>query len=509
MTMRGADPTTAVVPDVSVDARSHVWTAVAVTWSALIAGAIIFASARVAVLVAIAPAAGMLAIAALPAALNRRAFGLMLTWAGLLAPFIVVEARNVSNVQASLLTPLNVFQGIAPMMFLVVAQLVYRKRILPLRGPERALLGFGGACVLSTIWSIDAVATALRSVQLLVVYLLLILLVRQLGSPKAIVRHLVGAVYVSIAAALVGVVVDPSFALAPASTYDYTRRITVFTAPRLQAVLPYIHPDLLGLLSAVALLSLIAGVGPRWSRSRHVQIVTLAAASVVLVLTQTRSALFLLLIGLLVLAAVDARSRSRVLVMAMIAVVVILLVPALQSQLSDHLRRGQDSTSLGTLTGRTTTWHFALVQWAQRPLTGFGYYAGHRFSSFSASRDLSNLDNMYVETLVDVGLVGLGTLVLFLLTGLQGLLRSARSRTRSLAMAILSASVVGAAVNPSLQTPGVALIVGGVLLLVPWAPASHRRLRRHAPSTHRRRTRTQVGAGRASPSAVLAPAGKH
>jgi O-antigen ligase len=462
--------------------RSITWSAVSIVWAGAIAVALLFAGMKVAVLVALVPAGALLALAVLPHALHRRALGLILTWAGLLAPFIIVEARNVDSVQASLLTPLNIFQGLAPMGFFVLARLVCRKRVLPLRSSEIALVGFAAVCMLSMLWSVDPLATALRAAQLLVVYLLLVLLVRQLGSASAVVRHVVGATYVAIAAALVGAVVDPAYALAPTSTYDFTRNTYVSTAARLQAVLPYIHPDLLGLVAVVALLSLVCGIGPRWSRSRSMQVLILGSSSVVLVLTQTRSALVLFLIGLLVLAALDARSRSRILVLALIALVIVLLVPALQSTIAEHLRRGQDAQSFGTLTGRTTTWHDALVEWAKRPATGYGYYAGHRFSGFSASRDLSNLDNMYVETLVDVGLVGLGALLLFVFAGLRRVVHSARCRARSFSLAVISALLVGAAVNPSLQTPGVALIIAGLLLVAPWEPAARRNTRRRNSS---------------------------
>jgi O-antigen/teichoic acid export membrane protein/O-antigen ligase len=449
---------------------SLIWTFVSVVWAVAAASAVLYAGTRIAVLVALLPAVALAAARLLPLALERRALGLILTWAGLISPFIIIQQRTAENIQTSLVTPLNMFQGVAPIVFLVAVWLVFRRRVLPFRGAELALVGFAGVCLFSAVWSVNPLATALRAAQLVAIYLLLILLVRQLGPPSAVVRHLVGAVYVAIVGALLGIVVDRRDALSPGGTYDSVRRVFVRTPAALQEVAPYIHPDLLAWLAAVALLSLLAGVGPRWSQSASRRIAMGGASFAVLLLTGVRSALVLLALGLLLLAVLDARSRWRVLGLVIAAVVVVMLIPPLQSVIAEHLRRGQDAQSFGTLTGRTTTWHNALLEWGQRPVTGYGYYAGHRFSAFVASRGLSNLDSMYVETLVDVGLVGLSALVLFIVVGLQRMVRSARSRTRSLGLAVTLAALAGAAVNPSLQTPGVTLIVAAVLLLTPWAP---------------------------------------
>ncbi len=143
--------------------RFLIWSTLSVMLAGGAAAALFYADARIAVLVALAPAAVLVGIMALRAVHERRTLGLVLTWAGLIAPFIVAEQRSVVDLQGSLVTPLNVFQGVAPIVFLIAARLICGRRILPLRGCERALLGFGVVCMLSTMWSIQPLAT--RSAQ--------------------------------------------------------------------------------------------------------------------------------------------------------------------------------------------------------------------------------------------------------------------------------------------------------------------------------------------------------
>ena len=115
-----------------------------------------------------------------------------------------------------------------------------------------------------------------------------------------------GVVYVGIAVVLLELVIDTGAAIAPQTTYDFAWQIVVQAPSRLQGLVPYINPDLLGLLAIVALLSLVSGVGPRWSLTLPRQVLIGAGSVTVLVLSGTRTALVLLVLGLLVLMVLDA-----------------------------------------------------------------------------------------------------------------------------------------------------------------------------------------------------------
>jgi O-antigen ligase len=114
-----------------------------------------------------------------------------------------------------------------------------------------------------------------------------------------------------------------------------------------------------------------------------------------------------------------------------------------------------------------------LSLWETRPLGGFGYYAGHRvaLSEVAGTLDRSNLDNVYIETLLGTGILGLTALGIFMLAGWVRIERSRRTlATEELAFmrAVVISVIAVSFVNPTLQTNVATMIVAGfVLLLLP------------------------------------------
>ena len=85
----------------NVERRFLIWSTLSVMLAGGAAAALFYADARIAVLVALAPAAVLVGIMALRAVHERRTLGLVLTWAGLIAPFIVAEQRSVVDLQGA------------------------------------------------------------------------------------------------------------------------------------------------------------------------------------------------------------------------------------------------------------------------------------------------------------------------------------------------------------------------------------------------------------------------
>src|SRR5262249_41547123 len=106
---------------------------------------------------------------------------------------------------------------------------------------------------------------------------------------------------------------------------------------------------------------------------------------------------------------------------ALLLIVGLAVVPG--SPVAHFVLRGQTFEQMLTLTGRINTWASALSTWSHRPLQGYGYYAGHRFAVPvpRSAREVSNLDNTWVEALVDTGLLGASLLVLAITAGLLNL----------------------------------------------------------------------------------------
>jgi len=95
---------------------------------------------------------------------------------------------------------------------------------------------------------------------------------------------------------------------------------------------------------------------------------------------------------------------------------------------SSFFYRQQNTTTLTTLTGRTLYWSEAVTAWKTSPTFGLGYYSGHREGVLLERGQTapSNLDETWLETLVDTGVVGCMFLAAFALAGMTRLVHSRR-----------------------------------------------------------------------------------
>jgi O-antigen ligase len=131
------------------------------------------------------------------------------------------------------------------------------------------------------------------------------------------------------------------------------------------------------------------------------------SSAATLVFSQTRSAL-----GAFVAAAALVLLLSRrtgLIATVVLATFVLLSASAFESTFLTYLRRGQDAQLLESFSGRTDWWRFAWVRFLERPLTGYGAFAGGRFASLAEMGDqtTSSLHNSYLEAMLGVGILGL------------------------------------------------------------------------------------------------------
>jgi O-antigen ligase len=148
-------------------------------------------------------------------------------------------------------------------------------------------------------------------------------------------------------------------------------------------------------------------------------------------------------------------------------IAVLFLTPSLLTQLHAFLERGQTAQGIDTLSGRTVIWEAAHQTWLQHQWFGLGFYSGHRLGISGLQENQSNIDNTWLETLVDVGILGMVPLALFVLTGFWRLVRS-RELEGDVRLWAIGASLYAIAisfVNPTIQQPGPGSVVLGVLLL--------------------------------------------
>ena len=186
-------------------------------------------------------------------------------------------------------------------------------------------------------------------------------------------------------------------------------------------------------------------------------------------LTRTRSAL---LVGLVIVAvSLVFRARRHPLSTITTAVAFIggavVLMPSLLPELHSFLQRGQTSASIDSLSGRTVIWDAAYRVWQQHQTLGLGYYSGHRLGIPGLQQVQSNIDNTWLETLVDVGLLGIIPLALFTLVGVWRMARSKllQGDVRLWAVGIAAYVVAISFINPTIQQPGAPQVVLTLLIL--------------------------------------------
>ena len=440
------------------------WPLAALGLISIPAGLAVIAGGRVLVVVAASVALAGVAAAVTLIPVERRAGVVdVVVMIGLLAPVAYQQDRTSSQISSSPVTPLAVVQGILPVVCLVTVLLLVRPQPLRPTAVELWLGGFLLAAAVSTLWSVSPAITFLKAVQLAIAYVLVLVWIRVSPPGRDLVARLGLLVHAVLLCVLVGLVITPGSAIVPIPGPDPT--------PRLRGIFPVIAPDLLGFMAVIGLLYLAARVGPRWTLRRELRFALAIAYAVIIVLTRARISLALLALGLVVLLIQDARRRSGLpFVLPLLGVAGVCMLSLYAGQISTFVGRGASSEALSTLTGRTVTWNQAADAWERQPLTGYGFYAGHRLGDVSEI-DAQNLDSMWIETLLDVGLVGAVPLIGLVIAGGQGLRRhgpGGPTATQQLAVAVYVTALASSFVNPSLQQANYPMIVFAVVLLVRW-----------------------------------------
>jgi O-antigen ligase len=392
---------------------------------------------------------------------DRRQASRWLLWVGLLAPMALTEQTLASELSSPALSARDMLRAAIPFATIVIAALASRPAV---RIPPARLLpyaGFVGWAAMSTVWSVSPTATLFKSILLGFQAIILVMLARRYDDQSHALRGLISVLLGLAASTMIGIVVAPSLAFQAAGTQG---------VGRLWGVYPPIHPNTLGLISAFLLIAVVAGQGPRWATSGFGRAVAFLLATGVLVGTRTRYALAVAaLLAAYVFVKKVRTSKGAATLMPFVVVAGILGVVALAKPLSNFLVRGQDIQQFSTLTGRTVLWDRALELVALQPLRGYGYYSGHRtqISALPGSgTELSNLDNMWIESLVDVGWIGTLLLVVFVLVALtRGWKADLPAAGRNCLRALLVAGLIASVVNPSIQTVGYAAVIWGMVLM--------------------------------------------
>jgi O-antigen ligase len=285
------------------------------------------------------------------------------------------------------------------------------------RGLLGLLMAYALISLASTFWSVKPSWTLYKSLEyavMLALYSSIVVYVSRVEEYESILNWIYALLTFLLVTAWAGAVIDPADAFSVGAS-------GLFLIPQLNGVFPVLAANGVGtmgaILALVAVSRLMMPVGEETFRGWYV---VLAGFGVVtMILADCRSATFGFLVGILVLLFLTRHLLAGTFVLASAAVLALLSGAGKNIML--YLARGQQAKQIESLSGRVDFWQYAWQKFLERPLTGWGGFAGGRFLILPQITDPSqpmpsDLHSNIMEPLVDTGIFGL----LFILLALFG-----------------------------------------------------------------------------------------
>jgi O-antigen ligase len=181
---------------------------------------------------------------------------------------------------------------------------------------------------------------------------------------------------------------------------------------RIAGVLPALDQNDVGEAAAVlAIVALTRLQRPERRQGRVFYWLLFACALFTLILSQTRAAIIGFLLGSAIVLILSKRfGLVAVLGFAALVTVAVTNAPDL---LLRFWQRGENAEIVQGFSGRLAVWQFGWTKFLERPLIGYGAYAGGRFGGLKTGgvELWSSVLSSYVETMLGTGLCGLTLLI--------------------------------------------------------------------------------------------------
>ncbi|CAB4786751.1 unannotated protein [freshwater metagenome] len=176
---------------------------------------------------------------------------------------------------------------------------------------------------------------------------------------------------------------------------------------RLSIPLVYLHPNTLGVLAVTGLVATF--MYRRLFTDRSLLFVgVLAINTSVLLLSGSRSALVDLVAGAFVIGFLRRAALRRLFMFCLVVLVLLLFA---RNGLQGAVLRGQETSQFAKLSGRIPIWEAAGRAIRSAPVTGVGYSNGAREAlegtDISLSYSVSTSDNVFIDALLECGVLGL------------------------------------------------------------------------------------------------------
>jgi O-antigen ligase len=320
----------------------------------------------------------------------------------------VFRIRDLSHIREEPIDPSAVYRILLVSIVAVVLLMrlaLKRPDWLPFlfQGLVGAVSSYAFISIASALWSIYPAWTLYKSTEYLVTVALLAAIVATVRSIEGY-KTLFDWTWVLLAGLLgtvwLGAVLWPDKAFIPTDT---------FLRIRLNGVLPAVDQTLVG--EDAAILAIVALCRLQFQRYRGRKVfywAVLGCALITLLISQTRAAIGAFFLGATLVLLLSRRFK----VMAVLGLAIALLcaIPSLRDSASTFWARGQSAETISAYDGRLPVWQFALNKILERPIIGYGAYAGSRFVVVAGAQDDttgSSTLNDYVELLIGTGICGL------------------------------------------------------------------------------------------------------
>lgn len=245
-----------------------------------------------------------------------------------------------------------------------------------------------------------------------------------------------------------------------------------------RATLP-LSPGLNGAGEAAALTLVICAVLAYRSRGRlrWISILGVMVGIVSVLLTDSRGPLAYALLALIILLSLPRWAKRAVAIVPILLPItpaIILFVTSHLGSLSESLNRNPGKGSFETATGRSTIWSI-VAQFLSHPhaedLIGYGAYGqvrsgvGYQYAylfSYKAHPEFTSVHNIALQTILDMGYIGLALFLLFLVVAINSARVAYQATGTPESMALVGALIALSLFGASEALPGLA----GVYLLV-------------------------------------------
>ena len=326
-------------------------------------------------------------------------------WSIMFLSGLVFRIRDTSTVTDSPLDPWALFR--IALMILIGTVLVYQLVINHIdwirslaHGLLALLTGYAASCLISVIWSVYPSWSLYKSIEYLVDIFLLAAIVemtREVNKAKTLFDWTWLLLGLLLTTVWLWVIVWPEEAI--------LRNIGLLGI-QIRGVWPAMEANGVGELAAILGLVAFSRLLFSNANTRLFYFSAFLFAFITLLFAQSRSPLIAFFVGIPITLFVSRRIGG--LALAFVGTILLLAFTSASEPMWEYFQRGQKDREFDSLSGRTVLWNAGWELIKQEPLTGYGAYAGTRFTGVTDAIGIGNSSilNTWLEVLLGVGIPG-------------------------------------------------------------------------------------------------------